>query len=134
MVLAESDFQTGQVFWSILWFFLFVLWIWLLITIFADIIRSKDLSGWGKALWTIAIIILPFLGVFMYLIVNGSSMGERAAQDQAESEEQFRDYVRDAAGSGASQSDQLAKLAELHDAGSIDDDEYAKAKARVLGD
>jgi len=134
VVLAESDFQVGQVFWSILWFFLFVLWIWLLITIFADIIRTKDLSGWGKALWTIAIIILPFLGVFMYLIVNGSSMGERAAQDQADSEAQFREYVRQTAGSGASQSDQLAKLAELHDAGSIDDDEYAKAKASVLGD
>ena len=85
MLLAE--FGTGQVFWSMLWFFLFFIWIWLLISLFGDIFRSKDLSGWGKALWTIFIIILPFLGVLVYLIVRGNSMQERALQDAANRDE-----------------------------------------------
>ncbi|MGI9601531.1 MAG: SHOCT domain-containing protein [Acidimicrobiales bacterium] len=128
-VLAE--FQVGQVLWSIFWFFLFFLWIWLVISIFADIIRSDDLSGWGKALWAIAIIILPFLGIFLYLIVRGGQMGERAAANAQQSEEAFQSYIRQTAGS-SSPSDQLASLADLHANGKIDDDEYAKAKARVL--
>ena len=128
-ILAE--FQVGQVLWSIFWFFLFFLWIWLVISIFADIIRSDDLSGWGKALWAIGIIIIPFLGVFLYLIVRGGSMGERSAEQARQSEQAFRSYVQDAAGS-ASPSDQLASLADLHANGKISDDEYATAKARVL--
>ena len=76
MLLAE--FGTGQVFWSMLWFFLFFIWIWLLISLFGDIFRSKDLSGGAKALWTIFIIILPFLGVLVYLIVRGNSMPARS--------------------------------------------------------
>ena len=76
MVLAE--FGTGQVFWSMLWFFMFFIWIWLLIVVFGDIFRSDDLSGWGKALWTIFIIVLPYLGVFVYLIARGHKMQERS--------------------------------------------------------
>jgi hypothetical protein len=75
MLLAE--FGTGQVFWSMLWFFLFFIWIWLLISLFGDIFRSSDLSGGAKAMWTIFIIVLPFLGVLVYLIVRGNSMQER---------------------------------------------------------
>ncbi|MDH3705017.1 MAG: SHOCT domain-containing protein [Acidimicrobiia bacterium] len=128
-ILAE--FQVGQVLWSIFWFFLFFLWIWLVISIFADIIRSDDLSGWGKALWAIAIIFLPFLGVFLYLIVRGGSMGERSAEQARQSEDAFKAYVQDAAGS-SSPSDQLANLADLHASGKLSDDEYAQAKAKVL--
>ena len=88
MLLAE--FGTGQVFWSMLWFFLFFIWIWLLISLFGDIFRSDDLSGWSKALWTIFVIVLPFLGVFVYLIVRGNSMQERALKQAADQEAQFR--------------------------------------------
>ena len=73
-----ADFGTGQVFWSMLWFFLFFIWIWLLIVVFSDIFRSPDLSGWGKALWSIFVIVVPYLGVFVYLIARGHKMQEHA--------------------------------------------------------
>ncbi len=130
MLLAQ-EFGVGQVLWSILWFFLFFMWIWLVITIFADIIRS-DQSGWAKAGWTVLIIFLPFFGVFIYLIVNGSKMSDRAVADAKAQDDAARAYIRDAAG-GKSTSDQLSELAELHKAGTLNDEEYAKAKAKVLG-
>ena len=130
MLLAE--FGTGQVFWSMLWFFLFFIWIWLLISLFGDIFRSKDLSGGGKALWTIFIIILPFLGVLVYLIVRGNSMQERALQDAANRESQFRGYVQSVATSGGGAADELAKLADLRDKGVISDAEFQAAKAKAL--
>jgi hypothetical protein len=127
MVFA-SEFGTGQVFWSILWFTLFFIWIWLLIDVFADIFRSSDLSGWGKALWTIFVIVLPYLGVFVYLIARGHKMHEHAEADvQAQ-----QDYIRSVAGVG-SEADQLAKAAELKDKGIIDDAEFAQMKAKILG-
>jgi len=132
MLLAE--FGTGQVFWSMLWFFLFFIWIWLLISLFGDIFRSKDLSGWGKALWTIFIIILPFLGVLVYLIVRGNSMQERALQDAANRENQFRGYVQSVAATSATggSADEIAKLADLRDKGVISDAEFQAAKAKAL--
>jgi Phospholipase_D-nuclease N-terminal len=75
-----AQFGTGQVFLSMLWFFLFFIWIWLLVVVFGDIFRSHDLGGWGKALWTIFVIVLPYLGVFVYLIARGGKMGERSAE------------------------------------------------------
>ena len=131
MLLAE--FGTGQVFWSMLWFFLFFIWIWLLISLFGDIFRSKDLSGGAKALWTIFIIILPFLGVLVYLIVRGNSMQERALQDAANRESQFRGYVQSVATTGGGAADELAKLADLRDKGVISDAEFQQAKAKALG-
>lgn len=131
MLLAE--FGTGQVFWSMLWFFLFFIWIWLLISLFGDIFRSKDLSGGAKALWTIFIIILPFLGVLVYLIVRGNSMQERALQDAANRENEFRGYVQSVAGSsGGGSADEIAKLADLRDKGVISDAEFQAAKAKAL--
>jgi hypothetical protein len=130
MTLA-AEFGTGQVFWSILWFFLFFLWIWLVITVFGDIIRS-DMSGWGKALWTIGIIAVPFFGVFLYLIVNGASMNRRAEADAQAMADAQAAYIRDVAGSGTSPAEQLGRLADLHTAGKLTDDEYAAAKARVV--
>ena len=129
MVIA-GEFGTGQVLWSLLWFFLFFLWLWLIITIFADIIRS-DMSGWAKAGWAIVIIILPLLGALIYLIFNGHKMADRAAASSREQEQAFQQYVRSAAG-GTSTADQLSQLAELHEAGSISDEEYAAAKAKAL--
>ncbi|MGI9602057.1 MAG: PLDc N-terminal domain-containing protein [Acidimicrobiales bacterium] len=131
MMLA-AEWGTGQVFWSILWFALFVLWIWLIITVFADIFSSDDLSGWGKALWTIAIIILPFLGVFLYLIVNGGKMNQRAVDNAQANEAAFQDYVRQTAGTSGNQADELSKLADMHSSGALTDDEYSRAKARVI--
>lgn len=133
MILAESDFGVLEVFWSILWFVLFFMWIWLVITVFADIIRARDLTGWAKAMWTIGILVLPFLGVFLYLIVNGTAMSRRADDDARAADEASRNYIRDVAGTGVSTSDELHKLADLHSSGAISDAEYERAKARAIG-
>ena len=127
-----AEFGTGQVFWSILWFFLFFVWIMLIFTIFGDIIRSDDMGGGAKALWSLFVIFLPFLGIFMYLIVRGGSMGERQMKAAKAQDEAMQDYIRNAAGTGESAADQLAKLADLHSAGKLDDAEYAAAKAKVV--
>jgi len=129
MVLAQ--FGTGEVFWSMLYFFLFFIWIWLLISVFGDIFRSRDLSGWGKALWSIFVIFMPYLGVFVYLIARGKKMGEHAVEAAQAQDQAFRSYVQEAAGSGTSTADELAKLASLHDKGVLDDAEYARMKAKV---
>ncbi len=131
MVLA-AEFGTGQVLWSILWFFLFFMWIRLVISIFGDIIRAKEMSGWAKAGWTVAIILVPFLGVFAYLIVNGNAMTDRSVAQAEAQEHAFQSYIQDAAGGGASPAEQLEKLASLHDAGKLDDAEYQQLKSKVL--
>ena len=92
MVFAE--WQVGEVFWAMLWFSLFFMWIWVVITVFADIFRSRDLSGWGKALWTLFVIFLPFLGVFAYLIARGNRIDEREYGDTQRSDTATRAHVR----------------------------------------
>src|SRR6478609_5661780 len=109
-VSLADDFGTGQVFWSMLWFFLWIIWIWLLIVVFGDIFRSHDLGGWAKALWTIFVIFLPYLGVFVYLIARGHKMQEHAARASAEQEAAMRRYVQEAAGDGRSSADEIARL------------------------
>lgn len=133
-MLLAAEFGTGQVFWSILWFFLFFVWIMLIFNIFGDIIRSDDMGGVSKAIWSIFIIFLPFLGIFAYLIVRGGKMGERQLATARAQESAVQDYIRTAAGGsgGSSATDQLAKLADLHTAGKIDDAEYAAAKTKVI--
>jgi hypothetical protein len=131
--MLADEFGSGQVFLSMLWFFLFFIWIWLLIVIFGDIFRSDDLSGWGKALWSLFIIVVPYLGVFVYLIARGHKMQEhqvRAAQAQ---EAAVRDYVQNVAGSGGSAADEIARLADLRDRGVISDAEFQQAKAKAIG-
>ena len=130
MFLA-AEFGTGQVLWSILWFFLIFLWIWLVITVFVDIMRSDDLSGGAKALWALVIIFLPYLGIFIYLISRGDKMADRQVKDAQAADEARRAYIRETAG-GSGHADQLAKLADLHASGKLDDAEYAQAKAKVL--
>jgi hypothetical protein len=129
--MLAADFGTGEVLWSFLWFFIFIIWIYLLIFIFSDIFRSEDLSGWGKAIWTILIIFLPYLGIFAYLIARGGKMAERQAKSMQKQQAAMDSYIRTTA-SGASDAEQLAKLAELHTSGKLDDAEYATAKAKVL--
>jgi hypothetical protein len=122
-----------DLFWAMLWFFLFFAWIWLLITIFADIFRSEDLSGWGKAFWTIFVVILPWLGVLVYLIARGGSMQERAMAQAVEQEKRQREYIQQVSGSsGASSADELEKLARLQSSGVITAEEFAAQKAKIL--
>ena len=130
-MMVAAEWGTGQVFWSFLWFFLFFVWIWLLIMVFSDIFRSHDLSGWGKALWTIFVIILPYLGVFVYLIARGHKMGEHAVADAQAHDAAFRQYVQQATAS-SSPADELTKLAALKANGTISDAEYEQLKAKAL--
>ena len=131
MLLFGTSYPLLNVFLWMLWFFLFVIWIWLLISIFADIFRS-DMSGWGKAVWTIFVIILPLLGVLIYLIVNGSDMQKRSMESAAAAKQAQDSYIRSVAGTETT-ADQLKTLAELHDAGKLTDDEFAAQKAKLLG-
>jgi hypothetical protein len=116
---------------TLLWFFLFFLWIFIVITVIIDIFRSSDLGGWGKAGWFAFVIIVPFLGVLVYLIARGGSMHERAAREAKQQDEAFRAYVQDAAGSGSAA--EVAKLADLRDKGVITEAEFQAGKAKVLG-
>src|SRR5262245_4055830 len=128
-----ADFGSGQVFWSMLWFFLFFIWIWLLIAIFSDIFRSHDLSGWGKALWSIFVIVLPYLGVFVYLIARGGKMREHAMDPAQAQDAAMRSYIQDTVNSGGgSPAEELAKLADLHSKGVISDEEFAQLKAKAM--
>ena len=129
-MLIAGEFGTGQVLWSILWFFLFFMWLWLIITIFGDIVRS-DMSGWFKAVWAFVIIVVPLLGALIYLIFNGNEMADRSAAAYEAQNDAFQAYVRDAAGTSSS-ADQLKQLADLHEAGRLSDDEFAAAKAKAL--
>lgn len=133
-MVEAADFGTGQVFWSMLWFFLFFIWIWLLIVIFSDIFRSRDLSGWAKALWTIFVIVMPYLGVFVYLIARGHKMHEHAEEAAHEQDAAMRQYVRSVAGSdGGGAASEISRLADLRDKGVISETEFQQGKAKVLG-
>jgi hypothetical protein len=132
-MIEAGSFGTGQVFWSMVWFFLFFIWIWLLIVVFSDIFRSDDLGGWGKALWTIFVIVVPYLGVFIYLIARGHKMSEHAASAARQQDEASREYIRSAAGTtDSSAADEIAHLADLRDKGVISDAEFQQAKAKAL--
>ncbi|HEX7459619.1 MAG TPA: SHOCT domain-containing protein [Acidimicrobiales bacterium] len=122
------------IFWSMLEFFILILWIWLLIFIFMDIFRSHDMGGFAKAVWVIFVIILPFIGILVYLIARGGSMHERAEAQAAQQQKAFDSYVKQAAGTaGSSNVDELAKLADLKSKGVITDAEFEAQKAKLLG-
>jgi len=133
MPLASSHYSYPILgaFWTIFMIFLWVIWFWILITVFIDIFRSHDLSGWAKALWFIFVLIFPLIGVLVYLIVRGGSMHDRSVRQAQQSERAFRSYVQDAAGS-ATPADQLAKLADLRDRGVITPQEFEREKAKIL--
>ena len=129
-----NDYPLLNLFWTMLWFFLFVAWIYLLIVVVTDIFRSDDLSGWGKALWVLFVVIVPWLGILVYLIARGGKMSARAAADYQRRDEETRAYVREAAGSsGVSTADELTKLAALRDSGTISAAEFEQQKAKILG-
>jgi hypothetical protein len=129
--MFAAEFGTGQVFLSMLYFFLFVIWIWLLISVFADIFRSHDMSGWAKAAWALFVVVMPYVGVFTYLIARGHKMSEHAMEDARLKDEAFRRYVKDAAGTPTSEVDQLAQLVSLREKGAITDDEFQRMKRKI---
>jgi ABC-type multidrug transport system fused ATPase/permease subunit len=130
--LADSSYPLLNVFWSMLIFFLWIIWIWILITVFIDIFRSHDLSGWAKALWVLFVLFIPLIGVLVYLIARGDKMHERAVRQAQRQDQEFRSYVQEAASSENS-ADQLAKLASLRDRGVITAEEFEREKTKVLG-
>src|ERR1700742_2651166 len=130
MVFA-ADYPFLDVFWTMLVFFFWVIWIWILITVLIDLFRRHDISGWGKAAWALFVIVLPYLGVFVYLITQGKGMAERRADEIRASQASFDQYVRDAAGSSGP-SDQIAKAKELLDSGAIDQAEFDALKRKAL--
>ncbi|OKK22251.1 hypothetical protein AMK16_03515 [Streptomyces sp. CB00455] len=131
-----DDYPLLNLFWTMLWIFLWVMWFFLLFKVITDIFRDPGLNGWAKAAWLIVILLLPYLGVLIYLIVRGSSMHERDARQLKAQEESFRQYVQSAAGTGtgtgASPAEELHRLSALKDKGDITAEEYERAKAKVL--
>jgi hypothetical protein len=127
-----AEFGTGQVFLSMMYFFLFFIWIWLLIVVFGDIFRSHDLGGFAKAIWVIFVIVVPYFGVLVYLIARGHKMSEHAqeaAQAQADAQ---RAYIQSAVGAAPSTADELSRLADLKQQGLISDAEFEQLKAKAL--
>ena len=128
--MVVATWQVGQVLWSMLWFTMFFLWIWVVITVFADIFRSHDMGGVAKTIWVIFVILVPYLGVFVYLIARGHKMSEHAAEAAAAQDKAARQYIQQVTAS--STADELTKLADLKAQGVIDDAEYASLKAKAL--
>lgn len=130
MVLA--DFTFGQALLVVLEVFLFAAYLMVLFTIIGDLFRDHSLSGWAKAAWVLFLILVPFLAALIYLIARGDGMRERAMAQQQEAQKQFDSYVRQTAGSGSA-ADELATLARLHDERKISDEEFERAKAKIVG-
>jgi len=127
-VLANAGFSVGEFLLWLVWIFLFVVWFWLLISIFSDVFRRHDIHGGVKALWIIFVIVLPFLGIFIYLITQSKGMAERSMQQAQAQREQLREYV-----GSTSSADELVKLDQLKAGGSLTDDEYQKMRAKIIG-
>jgi hypothetical protein len=129
--MFAADFALGEALWSILVIFMFVIWFWLLISIFGDLFRDHETSGWAKAAWMLFLVFMPFLGIFVYLVVRGGGMAERQIQSQQAAQDQFDSYVRDTAGSGGPASE-LANAKALHENGTLTDEEFTAMKAKIL--
>jgi hypothetical protein len=130
MVIA-SDYPFLDVLGTMLIFFAWVIWFWILIKVFADVFRRHDLSGWGKAGWCILTIFLPFLGVFIYLIANGTEMGQRDAEMIQASRAQFDEHIKSVAGSDGAAAE-IARAKSLLDSGAITQAEFEAIKAKAL--
>jgi hypothetical protein len=124
-----ADYPFLDVFWSMIIFFFWVIWIWIVVTVLIDIFRRSDIGGFSKALWVVFVVILPWLGVLIYLIAQHDGMRERSIKQAQEQKQQFDSYVREAAGGSA---DQIAKAKALRDDGTITEDEFQALKAKAL--
>jgi uncharacterized membrane protein YcjF (UPF0283 family) len=127
-----KDYPLLNLFLTMLWFFLWIVWIFLLIRVFMDIFRSDDLSGWAKAAWVIFVLVLPFLGVFIYLVARGAHMHRRDVEQAQANDAAFQQYVQQAAGTSPSSAEEITKLATLRDRGVLTDAEFAAQKAKIL--
>ena len=132
--MLATDYPLLNLFWNMVEIFFFVIWIWILITVLIDVFRSRDLSGWAKALWLVFIVFLPLLGVLIYLIARGGSMHERAVQAAQAQDAALKEYVQSVAATsgGASTADELTKLADLRDKGVITAEQFEAQKAKLL--
>jgi uncharacterized membrane protein YcjF (UPF0283 family) len=128
-MLIAADYPFLEVFWTMVIFFAWVIWIWIAITVLIDVFRRHDISGWGKAAWVVFVIVLPFLGVLVYLIGQHEGMRERSAKGAKAQQQAFDQYVREAAGGSATE---IAKAKELLDAGTITQAEYDAIKAKAI--
>jgi hypothetical protein len=128
--MLAADYPFLDVIWTMIIFFLWILWFWLLFVVFADIFRRHDLSGWGKAGWLIGTILLPFLGVFIYVVTQNDGMTKRNAERASAEKAQFDDYVRETAGGGATAEIERGK--KLLDSGAITQSEYDAIKQKAL--
>jgi hypothetical protein len=128
-MLVAADYPFLEVLWTMIIFFAWVAWIWIAITVFVDIFRRHDISGWGKAAWVVFVIVLPFLGVLVYLIAQHDGMRERSAKQAEAQRAAFDEYVREAAGGSAAE---IAKAKELLDAGTISQAEFDSIKAKAI--
>ena len=127
-----AEFGTGSVFWSFIWFTMFFIWIWILIACFMDLFRDRDLGGGAKVLWMLFIIVFPYLGVFVYLIARGKGMQERQIAEMKARNEATQQYIQQVAGTGTSASEEIARLADLRDKGTITEEEFQSLKAKAL--
>ncbi|MEU2900576.1 SHOCT domain-containing protein [Streptomyces sp. NPDC001273] len=127
------DYPLLGAFWTIMWIFLWIIWIVLLFRVVVDIFRDDELSGWGKTGWLVFTIVLPFLGVFVYVLARGKGMGARERAHSRAQQEQMDRYIRETAGSpGTTGTDELARLSEIRARGDITDEEYQRAKEKIL--
>ena len=133
MTVFAADYPFLDVLWTMIIFFCWVAWIWLLIVIFGDLFR-RDISGWGKAAWVVFLIVLPFLGTLIYLIAEGKEMTERRVRDVQASQEQFDSYVRSVAteGAGGGAAGEIERAKQLLDSGAINQEEFDRLKAKAL--
>ena len=129
MLIAEADLPFLELFWTMIIFFAWIIWIWTVISILGDLFRRHDVSGWSKAGWTLLIIVLPFLGVLIYLISQGKGMAERSAKQVQEAQTQYEAHIREVAGGSAAE---IAKAKELLDSGAIDQAEFDRIKQKAL--
>jgi uncharacterized membrane protein YcjF (UPF0283 family) len=130
-VLFAADYPFLDIFWTMLIFFMWVIWIWILVTVLMDLFRRHDISGWGKAAWTLFVVVLPFLGVFIYLVTQGTQMAERRASEVQATQASFDQYVKSVATNGGA-TDQIARAKELLDSGAIDQAEFEQLKRKAL--
>jgi type VI protein secretion system component VasK len=130
--MLAYDYPLLGAFWTMFWFFIWILWFILLFRVFGDVFRSRDLSGWAKAAWLIFVILVPYLGVFVYLIARGRAMSQRDLDQAQERQQAFNSYVQDVAATGGGTADELTKLADLKDRGVISAAEFEQQKAKIL--
>src|SRR5512145_752116 len=131
MVLA-ADYPFLDILWTMLIFFAWVIWFWILIRVLVDVFRRHDISGWGKAGWTLLVIVTPFLGVLIYLIAHGKDMGQRDIEQARASQAQYDEYVRSVAGGGGGAAGEIANAKSLLDSGAITQAEFDALKAKAL--